>query len=258
METTLIHRNKKLQCFIKERYYSITNELLSKKINYHKKLDYKFFNINFDNMLDEMVFVTLYDPTSSNILEKYILDEIKLYLYKLSRSELDFLLLKDIDIVNSDKNTRTDSYISNEIMKIISNQTIEIIASLAEEKYEDMTQVLIENLKSLSLIGVFGDGYLVDNYWDEFCIIVQEESHLHYYSYYNEIFDHIVSILKRQSDPVKRILYAGTEEMWNQDSTEPFFFLDLNSISEKLFEMIKFEASYAEIDNFYIEEDYDD
>jgi hypothetical protein len=160
--------------YLNEKYENYCIEILSEQIIEREDKD-KLYKIEFSTVMDELVFVKLYEP------EKYfeVIEKVKKLTYRkllnLSENEINFLLIKCLDEFIEFhryyglKQSLKVSYVANKLTNIIKekvqNQLIE-----AHQIRGMFLHHLREDISKLLYTGpIVGNNIYYDNYWDEFC-----------------------------------------------------------------------------------------
>ncbi|KQL33364.1 hypothetical protein [Psychrobacillus sp. FJAT-21963] len=252
---TIWQINSYLQNYIDERYLDICGEILSKKLKNHPNLPYRSNGITCNNIFEELVFVTLYESNLFAELQKNISFEIYDLLNNLPQNEVKLLLLKDVDPLGP-LEKRGIEFIAAEMLTVINNKLVDYFSDLSDEKYALFTKKVIGDIKDFTFNSSVAGDYNTSNYWEEYCVILQEGYDILYELCYGDIYSHIEFKLEKSSNPDLTILYSGTDEIYVEDYNNPFSPIDISIISEKLYESVKLEASYEDISHcLYSDED---
>lgn len=255
---TIWQINSYLQNYIDERYQELCEEILSRKLKSHHNLPYRLNGITCNNIFEELIFVTLYESNSFEELQKNISFEIYDLLNNLPQNEVKLLLLKDINPLGPVEEKRIE-FIAAEMLTVINNKLVDYFSDLSNDKYSHITKKVIEDIKGFAFDGSVAGDYDTSNYWEEYCVVLQEGYDNLYDICYGDIYSHIECKLKKSSNPDLTILYSGTDEIYVENYNNPFSSIDISVIADKLYEFVSLEASYEDIGHcLYPDEDEDE
>ena len=194
---------------------------------------------------------------SFNELQKNISFEIYDHLNSFSQNEVKLLLLKDVNPLGPIDEKEIE-FIVEEMLTVINNKLVNYLSDLSDEKYAILTKKVIEDIKSFAFNGSVEGDYDTSNYWEEYCVILQEGYDTLYDVCYEDIYSHIECKLAKSSNPDQAILYSGTDELFVVDYNNPFSSINLSVIADKLYECVTLEASSEDISHcLYPDEDED-
>lgn len=254
-----------LNKYLDERYDNLCKSLLSKKLDRYCELHYKSYGMNFSNIFEELVFVTLYESNTFYEFQKNISTVIFDMLNNMSQNECDLLSLIDINYFNLKEEGNyliNDNYsiIVNEILTLVNKELVGFLSKISDEKYDFYVQLLIKKIKNFAFNGsVINDDYNTNNYWEEYCVIVQEGYDTLYEICHDDIYNFIINMLNRSLTPDIRILYSGTDELWVDDHCDPFPSegVMLEVIASKLYDMVSQTASNENINHLLYDDEVD-
>jgi len=249
--------NSYLQNYIDERYLVLCEEILSGELRNHRNLPYRLNGITCNNIFEELIFVTLYENNSFDELQKSISIEIYDLLNSLPQKEVKLLLLKDVDPLRPLEEKGIE-FIIEEMLTVINTKLFDYISDLSDDKYSLLTKKVIEEIKDFAFNGSVAGDYDTSNYWEEYCVILQEGYDILYDICYGDIYSHIECKLEKSSNPDLTILYSGTDEIYVEDYKNPFSSINISVIADKLYEFVTLEASSEDISHcLYPDEDED-
>jgi len=127
---------------------------------------------------------------SFNELQKNISFEIYDHLNSFSQNEVKLLLLKDVNPLGPIDEKEIE-FIVEEMLTVINNKLVNYLSDLSDEKYAILTKKVIEDIKSFAFNGSVEGDYDTSNYWEEYCVILQEGYDTLYDVCYEDIYSHI-------------------------------------------------------------------
>lgn len=246
--------NDTIQNFLSERYNSIADKILSMKLKHHYDLIYRENGITFNTIFDELIFVTLYESESFPRFQKNLQLDIEDIVSELI--QLEDLVLQSIGIELTEK--KQVDIISEEIFTIICNKLMSNLSEISEDRYNYYADKIIEDIKYFAFDGSAVGDYETTDYWEEFCLILQEGYDELYEICHDDIYSHIVVVLEKTNDSNLRILFAGSDEFDKDNIQDLFYSIEIEYIAEKLFESVRDKASMEDIDHILYPDEYDE
>jgi hypothetical protein len=253
--------NRFLQPYIIDKYNYLAEEILNKVISNDSYYD--SLGIKFKTRFDEFIFITLYERSFIREYREFLLNEIIKMVRLLPNKEINILALKESnDFMTLDIYEKED-FIVREIITCINNILISHLFGIAEKKYWFYTNRIIEGIKDFAFDGSICGDYPSENYWEDFCIITQEDYEGLYDICWEDIYTYIYQTLSKSSTSDLIILYSGTEEIDTDVYIEPFSCMSnselIESIASKLYYSISLEATSQDINYLlFPEDDYED
>jgi hypothetical protein len=207
--------------FLNEKYEQYCLDILSIQIN-ESRNENKFNNIKFCTLLDEFLFVILYEP------EQYfeVIDKVKKLTYmkllNLTKKEIDFLFIKclgEIKEFHYDKNKKFNmstelkiNYVANELIGNIKQAIAKRLIDESEKIVSLFLKVQKDEISEILYTGPFvGNDIYYENYWYAFCRKVQygEENELDFFL--KGIQDHLYRTLNKISTKEIILLFTQTD-----------------------------------------------
>jgi hypothetical protein len=248
--------------YLNEKYQKYCIEILTEQVIEIENKD-KLFKMKFDTILDELVFVILFEN------EHYydVIEKVRGLTYskisKLSNNEIEFLFLKCLDkLIESHYYSDSKQSLNiNSKVKYVANELINIIKEKVEiqlNKADEILGLVLHNLredisKFLYTVPVVGNDIYYDNYWDEFCyqVIIEEDEVIELFlkDIKNQVYKSLTKL------PLKDIilLYTQTDYFIYFGSEYPSKTREeiIHRLVPKLLEDIKEVAWLADISHIY-------
>ncbi|UXH46435.1 hypothetical protein N5C46_10450 [Rossellomorea vietnamensis] len=248
--------NEFLNNFMEEKLELLCDELLSEKMKMKYGLHYHSYGISFENVFAELTFILMYEENSYELFQNHL---FRMAYCLLERTPIKELTLLSMGISRKDVYAKEESLlqeISRRIIELANKKVLILLSLQSDEIYDIYIHQILEHIMAIPCgIANFED-YKIQSYWDEFCVIIQEGYDYHLGFFYEEIIDYILGVLRKVPIVELKLLYSGTDEVWDQGHQNPLSIHEgtYDSIANRMFNLISYIASSEHIDHILFPE----
>ncbi|MFY4776619.1 hypothetical protein [Metabacillus sp. RGM 3146] len=250
-----------LEEYLDEKLEVLCEEFLAGKMEKACDIDYLSYGISFNNIFEELTFVILYEEKSYEVFRKNLFKRVYDILKELPDEEITLLLFALLKAeIFYVEDTDLNEEIAVAIIKLANTKVLNHLYNISTKIYEKYMQQLKEGIMEFRFSGSVAGDYETSDYWEEFCLITQENYDYLYDICYEDIYSYILDVLNKSPEIDIKLLFAGIEDITVEGIENPLsIHAEMNNcIAEKLFDLISDMAASEDIMHILYTDDYDE